>query len=113
MTCYGFESMTTEKLWDWLNQLHQEIQYGKDYYADQYKRDILIQQLNPAGEVVIGTWKLINAFISAINFGEMDYSTEDIVQPQITISYDYALFETGTPKNQQAIGPQQPNNQIA
>ncbi len=105
MTCYAFENVTHDRLWNWLNSIHQDITNGKDYYADQYKKDIIIQLLNPAGEVVIGSWKLINAFISRINFGAMDYTTEEIVQPEISISYDYALYESGTPKAQQGTGP--------
>lgn len=96
MTCYAFEKITHDRLWLWLNDLHQKIDEGKDYYADQYKRDIIIHLMNPKNDEVVGTWKLIGAFINTINFGDLDFATEEIVQPQITISYDYALFEAKT-----------------
>lgn len=93
MTCYTFEGMTQDRLWNWLNDLHQKIDEGKDYYADNYKKDITIQLMNPMNDAVVGTWKLIGAFVNNVNFGNLDFATEEIVQPEITISYDYALFE--------------------
>jgi len=93
MTCYAFEGMTNEQLWKWLNELHQKVDEGKDYYADQYKRDVTINLMNPKNDATVGTWKLIGAFISDINFGSLDFASEEIVQPEITISYDYAIYE--------------------
>ena len=53
---------------------------------------IRIEQLNAKGEV-IETWKLEGAFISRVAFGNLDYSSEEIVEVQITVDYDYALLE--------------------
>ena len=53
---------------------------------------IRIEQLNAKGEV-IETWKLEGAYISRVGFGSLDYSTEDIVEVQITVDYDYAVLE--------------------
>jgi len=66
---------------------------GEDYYPDDYKKDIQIQLLSPY-DLVVGTWKLIGAFVNTLNFGELDYSNEEIVQPRLTISYDYAIYTT-------------------
>ncbi len=95
MSCYAFENMTHDKLWNWLNELHQKIDKGTDYYADKYKKDITIQLMSPGMDAVVGSWKLLGAFIAAIDYGDLDRTTEEIVQPNITISYDYALFEPG------------------
>lgn len=92
ITCYAYEGLTMEQLWMYLNDLHQDVVQGTDKYGDTYKKDIQIQLLGPTDNVV-GTWKLVGAFMSLINYGDMDWSTEEVVQPQITISYDYALFE--------------------
>ena len=53
---------------------------------------IRIEQLNAEGEV-IETWNLEGAFISRVAFGNLDYSSEEIVEVQITVDYDYALLE--------------------
>ena len=71
MTCYAYERMTMNQLWGYLNDLHQDVIQGTDEYGDTYKKDIQIQLLGPTDNVV-GTWKLIGAFIGQINYGELD-----------------------------------------
>lgn len=93
LTCYAFEKKTIDQLWGYLNDLHQDIAQGTDEYPDLYKKDIQLQLLSPS-DIPVGTWKLIGAFMSSINFGEFDYAAEEVVQPQLVISYDYALFES-------------------
>ena len=64
--------------------------------------DITITQLQPAAGVAnagatgTGThadgneWVLKNAFLSDVKFGSLDYGSEDVVQIQMTVRYDYA-----------------------
>lgn len=93
ITCYAYEKMTIDQLWKYLDELHQDVALGQDEYGEIYKKDVQIQLLAPSTETVVGTWKLIGAFMSALDFGTMDWSTEDIVQPTLTLAYDYATFE--------------------
>ena len=89
MTFYSLSKPDTNKMmWDYLNK-HQVIPDGKDSFKDQYMGDMQIQLLNP-DETVVGTWKLLNAFIASINYGNVDWAAEDVVQPEITFVYDYA-----------------------
>lgn len=90
--CYAFENMTYPQLWSYLRDMHQKIEDGTDFYADNYKQDITIQLLSP-NDKPIANWKLIGAFINSINYGDLDFGTEEVVQPEITISYDYAIYE--------------------
>ena len=92
ITCYAFENITMNEMWNYLNTAHQIIGDGKDKYADQYKGDIQLQLLSPQEEVVT-TFKLVGAFIASTNFGQMGWPNEEIVQPELTIAYDYAMFE--------------------
>ena len=55
--------------------------------------NIRIEQISGAGEV-LETWKLEGAFITEIRFGSLDYSTDEIVTLNLTITYDYAYLET-------------------
>lgn len=91
-TCYAFEGLTFEQLWSYLSDLHQSVSLGTDFYADRYKKDIQIQLLSPDDQTIVGTWKLIGGFISTLNYGQLDWSSDEVVQPQVTISYDYAEF---------------------
>lgn len=92
MVLYAYENMTNEDLWGYMTELHQKVDEGLDYYGETYKNDVIIQILNPMDQP-IAKWTLIGAFANLINFGQMDYSTEEIVQPRVVFSYDYALYE--------------------
>jgi len=56
--------------------------------------NIRIEQISGDGEV-LETWKLEGAFITEIRFGSLDYSTDEIVTLNLTITYDYAYLENG------------------
>lgn len=92
LTMYAYEKMTIDQLWDYMNVLHQDVVKGEDKYGDDYKKDIQIQILSPS-DVPIATWTLIGAFANSINFGDLDWSAEEVVQPTMVISYDYATYK--------------------
>jgi len=78
---------------DWLLK-HHNSNSGVDGWAypnnSGYKQQWDIEVLNPQGSLVY-SWKLYGAFMSAINFGDMDWAAEDAVIAEITIKYDYAI----------------------
>ena len=76
---------------EWV-RLHHESLTGRDGYSTQYKKDIRFNSLSPTGEI-IEEWLLKGAFIADSNFGQMDWATEDSVQIEITLKYDYAVLE--------------------
>lgn len=53
--------------------------------------EITIQQLNSDGGVV-ETWTLKNPFISSVEFGQLSYASEDMVEINMTIVYDWAVI---------------------
>ena len=58
-------------------------------------RNITIEVLKANGDVV-ETWTLQQPFIKAANFGDLDYSSEDLRTVELTIRYDWATCEFGT-----------------
>ena len=58
--------------------------------------DVVIRQLDGEG-MVIGTWSLRNAFITAAKFGNLDYAGDDILNINITIKYDWATYVSSPP----------------
>ena len=57
---------------------------------------VTIQQIG-AGTVeggdaapVIGEWMLVNAWVKDVKFGELDYTSDDMVDVEIELRYDYA-----------------------
>ena len=52
-----------------------------------------ITQLNGDGEA-IETWTLWNAFITEVKFGDLEYGSDDLLQLDLTLKYDWARVET-------------------
>ncbi len=80
-----------QSVMEWV-RLHHESVTGRDGYSTQYKLDIRFNSLSPTGEI-IEEWLLKGAFIADSNFGQMDWSTEESVQIELTLKYDYAVLE--------------------
>ena len=53
---------------------------------------LTIDQYNAAGENT-SSWRLVGPFIKSINFGDNDYSSDDFVEVEVVIAYDYAVLE--------------------
>jgi hypothetical protein len=54
-------------------------------------KDIIITKISASGEE-LETWKLINPFIKAIKYGDLDYSSDDLLEITITVAYDSATL---------------------
>ena len=80
-----------QSVMEWV-RLHHESLTGRDGYSTQYKKDIRFNSLSPTGEL-IEEWLLKGAFIADSNFGTMDWTTEESVQIELTLKYDYAVLE--------------------
>ena len=76
---------------EWV-RLHHESVTGRDGYSDFYKKDVTFNTLGPVGDKV-EEWTLKGAFISAATFGDMDWATEDPVNIELTLKYDYAILQ--------------------
>jgi len=70
-------------------RLHHESATGRDGYSSYYKKQLRLQQLSPLGEI-IEEWKLNGAYITETNFGSLDWGTEETVNIEMTIRYDWA-----------------------
>jgi hypothetical protein len=53
-----------------------------------------ITQFNTNGSDPVETWTLHNGFITNIDWGELNYESDDLTNITITIRYDYASLET-------------------
>lgn len=89
--CYQFEGITLPDFWKYVQQ-HQFTRPALDQYNVVYKHDLRLVLLNPTG-LPIGTWKLIGAFYSSVNFGDLDWGSDsDVAEIDLSICYDYAEF---------------------
>jgi hypothetical protein len=76
---------------EWIRSGHESIT-GRDGYADFYKKNIDFYMLGPVGDKV-EQWKIVGAFISSAEFGDVDWSSNDPVMISLTLTYDYAILE--------------------
>lgn len=66
-----------------------EIQtFSKEKSVDAIN-PIVITQVGPDGEP-IEEWSLYNPWVQQVNFGALDYDSEELVNIELTIRYDYA-----------------------
>ena len=56
-----------------------------------YKKEITLTSLSPLGEK-IEEWILKGAFIQDTNFGDLDWTTESVVEISLTLRYDWAFL---------------------
>jgi phage tail-like protein len=80
-----------QKVMEWVRLGHESVT-GRDGYADFYKKDIDIFMLGPVGDKV-EQWKLIGAFPTQVNFGDLDASSNEVATVTMTLTYDYAILE--------------------
>lgn len=76
---------------EWV-RLHHESATGRDGYSSYYKKEVRLKQLSPLGEI-IEEWTLNGTYIVDANFGSLDWSTEDVVNIELTLRYDWARLE--------------------
>ena len=57
--------------------------------------EVTIDQIDANGNA-IETWVLYNAWISKVNYGALDYSSEDLTELEIEFVYDWASLTSGT-----------------
>jgi hypothetical protein len=55
---------------------------------------IKIQQLNSDGTVV-DEWTLWNAWFKDVKFGDLDYDSEDMLNVEVSLRYDFAIYKGG------------------
>jgi len=76
---------------EWV-RLHHESVTGRDGYSDFYKKDLTLNALGPVGDKV-EEWSIKGAYIKSATFNNMDWSSEDAVNIELTIGYDYAILQ--------------------
>lgn len=56
--------------------------------------EVKIVQLNPEGNIPIETWTLKNPQIESVEFDQLDYSSDELLNITIGLKYDFATLET-------------------
>ena len=80
-----------QSVMEWIRLGHESVS-GRDGYMDFYKKDIVYNCLGPVGDKV-EEWLLKGAFITNAEFGAGDYSSDDPMIINLTISADYCVLQ--------------------
>ena len=80
----------SQAVMEWV-RLHSESVTGRQGYAAGYKRDVELEMLDPTG-VVVSKWILKNTMCTAADFGDLDYSQDDLASISLTLRFDYAIL---------------------
>ena len=62
------------------------------YYAEMYKKNFALKLLDGVGNVV-ERWNIIGAWPMSVNFGELDYTSSDLVTATMSIRMDECRLE--------------------
>jgi hypothetical protein len=68
---------------------------ANEWTADSIEKndiELVIEQYDADGRI-IDTWKFKNPFITSINFGDNKYESDEFVEIEINVAYDYAYLE--------------------
>ena len=76
---------------DAAKQRQKILEQGLDAEMAQ-ANDMIIEQLDDNGKT-FRKWTLVNSFITSVNYGELNYSSDDFVTLDIGVTYDYAIIE--------------------
>ena len=79
---------TTQKIMEWV-RLHFESATGRMGYASGYKKDLQLIALDPT-LVGVQQFTIFGAFISNIDFGKNEYTSDEVQKITVTLSYDLA-----------------------
>lgn len=80
----------SQAVMEWV-RLHAESATGRMGYAVAYKRDLVIEMLDPTGTSV-SQWILKNCQITDVKFGELAYDSDDIATIELTVQPQYCLL---------------------
>jgi hypothetical protein len=83
---------TTQKVMEWV-RLHFESTTGRKGYAVGYKKNLILNGLDPTG-VAIEKWTLIGCQITVAGFDSYDYGDDALTMISITIQPDRCILES-------------------
>ena len=80
-----------QQVMEWI-RTHYESVSGRAGYADFYKRDCQLKMLDPIG-TVIELWDIKGALLTSVNFGSLDYGSDEIMKIDLTMKVDNCVLQ--------------------
>lgn len=80
----------SQAVMEWV-RLASESVTGRQGYAVSYKRDLVLEMLDPTG-VAVSSWVIKNAFPTSVAFGDLSYDDDALATIEITVRPDYCIL---------------------
>lgn len=80
----------SQAVMEWI-RLASESVTGRQGYAVAYKRDLILEMLDPTGTTV-SQWILKNVMPVTSNFGELSYDDDSLATIELTLRPDYCIL---------------------
>lgn len=80
----------SQAVMEWV-RLASESVTGRQGYAVAYKRDLVIEMLDPTG-TAISQWVIKNAFPTDVSFDELGYDDDSLATITMTLRPDYCIL---------------------
>lgn len=80
----------SQAVMEWI-RLASESVTGRQGYAIAYKRDLILEMLDPTGTTV-SQWILKNVMPVTSNFGELSYDDDSLATIELTLRPDYCIL---------------------
>jgi hypothetical protein len=71
-------------------RLHAESVTGRMGYAAGYKKNVELEMLDPTG-VVVEKWILEGCFLTSLNFGDLNYSQDELATIDAELRMDRCI----------------------
>lgn len=80
----------SQAIMEWV-RLCSESVTGRQGYAVAYKRDLVIEMLDPTG-VAVSQWICKNCWLTNVNGGALSYTDDSLSTWDCTVAIDYAIL---------------------
>ena len=80
----------SQAVMEWV-RLHSESATGRQGYAVAYKRDLILEMLDPTGTAV-SQWVIKSAMIVSAGFGDLSYNDDSLAEINLTIRPQYCIL---------------------
>ncbi len=80
----------SQAVMEWV-RLASESSTGRQGYAAAYKRDLVLEMLDPTG-VAVSQWIIKNAMPVSVNFGELAMDDDGLATIEMTLRPDYCIL---------------------
>lgn len=80
----------SQAVMEWL-RLHSESGTGRQGYAAAYKRDLILEMLDPTG-TAISQWILKSTMLVSVDFGNLSYDDDGLADITLTLRPQYCIL---------------------